>query len=326
MKNVCIVGFGKIAQNHVSALSATKSARLYAVCDIDPQRVKACQQTYGVVGYTDYEEVLKDRRIHAVHICTPHHLHYEMICQALAAGKRVVTEKPVTRTKEEFTRLLEIPEIGDVCVVLQNRLNSCVEALKALVDSGSLGSIKTAKAILTWKRTEAYYAEAAWRGRWETEGGGVLINQAVHILDLLTYLVGDVAAVRAVMANFSLEGAIEVEDTVTGYLKFQSGIHGLLFSSNAYGVSAPFDLELVFDRGKARYTDDALYVNGRLVATDQKATGEKAYWGVKHEKLIKNFYDEGSFFSVRNAENTMNTLFALYESAAQNGKEVEVSP
>lgn len=103
MKNVCIVGYGAIGPIHGMALEQTKQARLYGVCDIDPERRRLCREKYGAVEYADFDAVLADRAVDSVHICTPHWLHYEMIQKALAAGKDVVAEKPVTRTRQEWT-------------------------------------------------------------------------------------------------------------------------------------------------------------------------------------------------------------------------------
>ena len=108
MKNVCIVGYGSIGPVHANALKNADQARFYAVCDVDAEKRKVCRETYGVKEYDDFDKMLQDEDIDSVHICTPHYLHFEMIKKALAAGKDVVTEKPVTITKEEYAALLEL--------------------------------------------------------------------------------------------------------------------------------------------------------------------------------------------------------------------------
>ena len=132
MKNACIVGYGKIGPNHANAFEFIENAKFYAVCDVNEERIKKCQETYDVIGYTDFDEMLKDENIHSVHICTPHYLHFEMIVKALKAGKSVVSEKPVTMTKEEFELLKNTPGAENVCLIFQNRLNGCVVKLKEL--------------------------------------------------------------------------------------------------------------------------------------------------------------------------------------------------
>ncbi len=317
MKRVCIVGYGAIGPVHANALENVEHAKLYAVCDINAAKRALCKEKYNVLEYDDFDTMLQDAEIDTVHICTPHYLHFEMIKKALAAGKDVVVEKPVTMTKEEFNELQKLEGVERVCVVLQNRLNPCVQKLKEIIESGEYGAIKAAKGILTWHRDKAYYQSGAWRGRWATEGGGALINQAVHTLDYFCYLLGRVQGVKATMANYSLEDVIEVEDTVTAYLELENGVKGIFFATNAYSENSNPFFEVVFEKGIARYMDKKLWVNGMLLAEDEAASAGKAYWGNSHTSLLKNYYDEGKYFTVADTKATMKTVFAMYESAVQ---------
>lgn len=315
MRNVCIVGYGAIGPVHAKALEHVEHAKLYAVCDINEVRRTLCKEKYDVLEYDDFDTMLQDKDIDTVHICTPHYLHFEMVKKALEAGKDVVVEKPVTMTREEFKVLQELKGVERVCVVLQNRLNPCVQKLKKIIGSGELGAVKAAKGILTWHRDKAYYEKDAWRGKWETEGGGALINQAVHTLDYFCYLLGDVKSVKANMFNYSLDGVIEVEDTVTAYLELEEDVKGIFFATNSYVEnSAPF-FEVTFEKGTARYMDKKLWINGELLAEDKAASTGKAYWGNSHATLLKRYYDEGKYFTVEDAKVTMETVFAMYESA-----------
>ena len=285
MKNVCIVGYGKIGPNHANAFETIENAKLYAVCDINEEKIKKCRESFDVIGYTDFDKMLKDENIDSVHICTPHYLHYEMIVKALKAGKSVVCEKPVTMTKEQFEELKHIDGAENVCLVFQNRLNNCVVKLKEIIDSGEMGNIIAAKSILTWNRPAEYYLEDEWRGKWATEGGGVLINQAVHSLDLLGYLVSKFSSVKANMMNYSLEDVIEVEDTFVAHLGFKNGIKGFFLATNSYPVNSSMDIEIVFENGNARYVNDRLYINNEVVASDKIATAGKRYWGASHTEI-----------------------------------------
>ena len=315
MKKVCIVGYGAVGPVHAKALETVKTAKFYAVCDIDAKKREKCRETYDVKEYANFDEMLHDSDIDSVHICTPHYLHYEMIRKALAAGKDVVTEKPVTMTKDEYAALLDLDASGKVCVVLQNRLNPCVEKLRDLVQSGEFGSIKAVKAILTWHRDKAYYESGSWRGKWETEGGCLLINQAIHTLDLFHYVVGDILNVKANMFNYSLENVIEAEDTLVAYLQLVNDVKGIFFATNAYGVNSAPLFEVVFEKGVARYIDKQLWVDGQLLAEDARALVGKDYWGSGHARLIKRYYDEKKYFNVFDAKNTMETVFAMYDQA-----------
>ena len=324
MKNVCIVGYGAIGPNHANAVTQTKNARFYAVCDIDPEKIKLCQKKYDVKGYQDFSEMLTDKKIDSVHICTPHYLHFEMIMAALKAGKSVVAEKPVTMTKEQFDILLHTEGSDQVCLVFQNRLNPCAKMLKSIAKEGTLGKVICAKGIITWIRSKEYYLSGEWRGKWATEGGGVMINQAVHTLDMLSYVVGDIQSVKAMMSNFSLNDTIEVEDTASAFFRFANGATGIFFATNAYQTNPMPDIEVVFDRGTARYVENTLYIDGKPVCTDVAATGEKAYWGNSHVTLLQEYYDHGRYFTVHDAKNTMDVLFGMYESARERSREVRV--
>lgn len=321
MKNACIVGYGAIGPIHAAALSSLDSAKLYAVCDISPDALKNARGQYDVICYDDFDRMIEDKNIDSVHICTPHYLHWQMIKKALAAGKMVVCEKPVTMTAAEFDQLLATEGSNKVCVVMQNRLNPCVLKLKELIDANKYGKIKTAKAVITWCRNADYYASGAWRGKKATEGGGVLINQAVHTLDLLCHLIGEVASVRASSANLSLPH-LEIEDTISANLNFKDGTKALFFATNSYGSNPMPELELVFEQCSVEYRASRLYLNGTLIAEDISSTGEKAYWGIGHKELIRRFYDSGEHFSPQDIANTMYTMFSIYESANNKDKEV----
>ena len=325
MKNVCIVGYGAIGPLHAEALDETQNAQLYAVCDINPERIRLCQEKYEVKGYQYFAEMLTDQNIDSVHICTPHYLHFEMIMAALKAGKSVVVEKPVTMTKEQFDILLHTKGSDKICLVFQNRLNPCARMLKSIAKEQTLGQAICAKGIITWLRTREYYLSDSWRGKWATEGGGLMINQAVHTLDMLIYVMGDIQSLRATMANYSLTDTIEVEDTASAYFQFANGATGIFFATNAYKENDMPDIEVVFERGKARYVDNTLYIDNKPVCTDVAATGEKAYWGKGHVTLFQEYYDQGRYFTISDAKNTMYALFGMYESAREGSKEVFIS-
>lgn len=321
MKNACIVGYGSIGPIHAEAIKNTDGVNLYAVCDTDKTKIEKCREKYNVKGYNDFDKMLADTDITSVHICTPHHLHFDMIEKAVKAGKEVVAEKPVTRTKEEFELLKKMPGSEKVCLVFQNRYNPCVIKLKELMETGRFGKVLAVKGIMAWSRGKEYYESAAWRGKAATEGGGVLINQAVHTLDLMIYLAGKISSVKATAANYSLDNVIEVEDTVSAYMKFENGAKGILFATNAYGINNAPEIEIVFENKVVRYSDGKLMLDGIVAEEDAKPREGKSYWGCGHEALIKRYYNKNEYFSVSDGENTMNALFAIYESARENGTE-----
>lgn len=315
MKNVCIVGYGAIGPTHAKALEYVERARFYAVCDIDAKQRKKCTEKYAVKEFDDYNEVLRDENIHCVHICTPHYLHFGMIKKALAAGKEVVIEKPVTRTREEFETLLTLENADRICVVIQNRLNPCIQKLKDIVQSGTYGKVLGARGILTWSKDEAYYGSGKWRGKWETEGGCLLINQAIHTLDFFSYVVGGIESVKTDMFNYSLSDVIEAEDTLSAYLTFQTGARGVFFATNAYVQDSSPIFEVVFEKVTVRYIDKQLWLNGKIIEEDAGQAVGKSYWGSGHAQLIKQYYDEQKYFTLSDVRNTMETVFDMYQDA-----------
>lgn len=324
MHQVGIVGYGAIGPIHAKALENVENATLVAVCDTDKKALERCAEQYPVKQFLNYEDILNEESIDTLHICTPHFLHYEMTQKALNKGKAVVLEKPITMTREQFQLLRARPNANRVCVVLQNRYNRCVKAMKEIVCSKALGRPLAAKAFLTWKRDVEYYGSGSWRGKKETEGGGVLINQAIHTLDYFTYLVGSIQSVSASIANLSLQQNIEVEDTVVARMKFNNGAIGFLCATNGYYDNPAPYFEMTFENGILRYQDRKLYQNGVLLDEDEAVLQGKPYWGSSHAELMRQYYKEGKCVTIKDATETMECLFAIYQSAAECGKEVTV--
>ncbi len=321
MDKVCIVGYGAIGPVHAIGLERTAHAELYAICDCDRERLKKGLEKYpDAVTYESFDEMLLDAEIDAVHICTPHYLHFEMAKKAVLAGKKVVIEKPVTMLPEEFDELLELCKNSPnkVCIMLQNRFCNCVKRLKE--EAGRLGKLKGIFAALTWDRDMDYYAQDAWRGKLATEGGGVLINQAVHLLDMMMYIGGEAENVRASMSTKKLE--LEIEDTLDAFITFKNGARGCFYATNNYATNSPFRLEAVFENGTLRYEDKNLYLikEGNIEKLEGDGYGfcGKNYWGLGHEMVIDSFYGGGEYPTIFDAEITMKTMFAIYEEARKN--------
>ncbi len=321
MKNVCIVGYGSIGVIHEYALSCAKNARLYAVCDIDVDKLKSAPD--NLVKYSNFEQVLYDANIDCIHICTPHYLHFDMAKNALEHGKFVVLEKPAVMRKEELEKLLHLDGKENIAMVFQNRLNPCAVKLKKMINDGSLGRVISAKVVLTWHRDADYYARDYWRGKLSTEGGGVMINQAIHTLDLIGYVTGDFKSAKARIMNFSIP-EIEVEDTCCAYLKLENGVNCILFVTNAYGCDDNPEIEIVTEKSKILYSAEKLTVDGNVVEQDISPKIGKECWGSGHKKLIENLYDRNIYFGTDDIKNTMYALFAIYESAEKSGTEISI--
>lgn len=328
MKNGCVIGCGAISPMHAEGLLRTEYGQLAGVCDVLPERAQDMGKRYGVTVYPNFEEVLKDETIDVVHICSPHFLHAPMTKQALLAGKAVVLEKPVAISGRELDDLLAF--VGKhgyenrLSVMFQTRNNFCIREIRRLMkEDASLGKLRGISAHLTWKRDESYYASGDWRGTWEQEGGGVLINQAIHTIDLMLLLAGSVKRMIAGAYNRMIK-TIEVEDTADVSIEFESGIKGVFTATNGYSTTVPANIELDFEHAVLRYADQALYrideENIRVLCRDDHADSGKQCWGNGHAKAIDDFYcflqnEGGTHLPLSEAVPAMRFVFEVYRQA-----------
>jgi UDP-N-acetyl-2-amino-2-deoxyglucuronate dehydrogenase len=229
-----IVGCGIIAPFHAKAIADLPNARLVAVADPDPERAQQFANEFGGEGHTDVQEMLTRPDIDIVCVCVPSGLHAKVGVQAASAGKHVVVEKPIEVTLEAADRLIAACKSNGVelAVISQHRWDAGVRELKELVDSGRLGSLVLGDAIVKWYRTQQYYDSAGWRGTWSLDGGGALMNQGVHYVDLLQWVMGPVERVFA-RTRTSAHERIEVEDIAVAALSFTSGALGILECTTA---------------------------------------------------------------------------------------------
>lgn len=324
-----VIGCGLISKNHLKALKNVENAVCGAVCDIVKEKARTAGETYGVERvYEDYHDVLKDPDIHVVHICTPHHLHAGMAVEALEAGKHVLCEKPMALTVSDAERMIKArDESGkSLGICFQNRYNESSRYMKSLLDSGELGRVLGGRGQVTWDRKPEYYTNSPWRGRWATEGGGVLINQAIHTFDLLQWLSGPVEQVEAGIGTRRLKEAIEVEDTVDILMTGAGGKRILFYASNCYVKNAPVELEIICERGSVKMVGNVVVMekDGQTSTRDYSSGTVlgKDYWGSGHGFLIDDFYrcirKEQTFpVSGEEALASVKLLEAVYRSARE---------
>lgn len=327
MKRVGIVGCGSIAAVHAAALGAMENISLCAFADCKRERAeefnrKYCSQKARVYG--SLEEMLEKEKLDAVHVCTPHYLHAPMAEELLKKGISAFVEKPAAMKPDEFKRLREAAgcSAGRLGFCFQNRYNGTTCKIDELVKEGSLGEVRGMRAFVTWNRTREYYQESGWRGVWATEGGGALINQSVHTLDLILRWMGKPDAVDASMSNHHLKKVIEVEDTVEAFLEFPGQKRACFYATTAYTADAPVIMELECEKGRIFTEKDRVVVmehSGAIRTYDcpgGKAFG-KSYWGAGHGACIADFYrclETGESFQndVESVQNVMETMFAIY--------------
>lgn len=326
--NAAIIGCGAIHICHVDALRQTPNVVLRAVVDIDRDKGQALAALYGCDFYQDYQQMLCDKAIDVVHICTPHYLHKPMILAALAAGKQVFCEKPVAMNRREVDdiRQAENQAVGRVGVCYQNRLNPTSLALRQQLDQGALGRVLSINAQLTWSRTPSYYTNSDWRGQYATEGGSLLINQAIHTLDLMQWLGGGVSRLKGVVDCSLLENTIDNEDTAMATFEFTDGARGLFYASNNHTRDAPLQLEVHCEHGRWQLQDNSLWrITGsqrELVASDEASDGSnKSYWGIGHIQAVRQFYnairdgEQTTFIGIDEAAKSLQLVETIYRSS-----------
>jgi UDP-N-acetyl-2-amino-2-deoxyglucuronate dehydrogenase len=230
-----IVGCGTVAANHAKAYRAAPGAELVACCDPVPGKAAAFAARHGIEHAVGDVETLLDLGVDVVSVCTPHPMHEAVVLSAAARGVHVLCEKPIAVDLSSGIRMVEVCEAAGVTlgVVFQRRFWPAARRIRAAIDDGTVGTPVLGHASVLLHRDTGYYTADAWRGTWATDGGGVLMTQAIHHLDLLMWFMGDVEEVSARAATFAHAGAIEVEDTLVAGLRFAGGGLATLSASTA---------------------------------------------------------------------------------------------
>ena len=229
-----IVGCGMVADFHARAITAMRGGHLVGVCSRNYSNARRLADRHGCAAYTDYEAFLDDPRLDIVAVATPSGAHLGPVEKAARAGKHVICEKPLEVTLERIDRMIRICRENGVMLagIFQRRFLEATQQFKKAVDADRLGRISLADAYVKWYRTQEYYDSGNWRGTWKLDGGGALINQSIHTIDLLYYLAGDVEWVCG-FADRRLHERIETEDNAVAVLKFQNGALGVIQGSTA---------------------------------------------------------------------------------------------
>jgi len=229
-----IIGCGVIAPVHARCIADLPEAELVALCDVIPEKAQALAVDFPADVYQDASAVFKRDDVDVVAVLTPSGLHAQIGIEAARMGKHVLVEKPMDVTLEKADALIQACREGGVklCVVSQHRFDPAVVALKQAVEAGKLGRLNFGGSHTKWYRSQEYYDSGDWRGTWAMDGGGALINQSIHYVDLLQYVMGPVEEIHAYCATRAHE-RIEVEDIAVASIRFRSGAIGLLEGSTA---------------------------------------------------------------------------------------------
>jgi len=326
-----IVGTGMIGKYHAQAIRESAGAELIAVCRSNPGQTEAASKEYGVPCAPDYEALLARPDVDAVCIATPSGLHASQVIAAARAGKHVLVEKPMALSIGDADAMIAACAQADVRlgVALQRRTDPTFRAVRAAIEAGDLGNLVLGTTTVPYVRPQSYYDSAAWRGTWAQDGGGALMNQGIHLADLLLWFMGDVAEVDARAATLAHE--IEVEDCVTARLTFASGALGTLVATTAAAPGFPHRVEVYGTRGGLQIEgEDVVRWDGetpaRVVprgAAPAAAGAGAAPTGIKHEGHVRLVTDlvaaiaEGRAPIVSGGEGrrSLALVLAVYESA-----------
>jgi len=344
-----IIGVGMIADFHAKAIQAMDGGELHSIYGRRAEAVETMAAEYGVVGYSDLDAFLADPELEIVAIATPSGAHLEPAVAAAKAGKHVVCEKPLEITPERIDAMIAACDEAGVTLsgIFNRRFHPAMDAFKKAVEGGRFGRLTMCDAYVKWWRSQEYYDSGAWRGTWNLDGGGALMNQSIHLIDQLIYLAGDVAAVSASVACLAHEG-IEVEDTAVAILEFKSGARGVIQGSTACWSSTghPAEVHLCGDQGSVFLADEKFRVwdfaeaapeDEEIRATLMQGSETKGL-GANDPKAINftghklNFEDvvsairEGRAPRIdgHEARRAVALICAIYESARQGGARVEL--
>ncbi|MGE5611980.1 MAG: Gfo/Idh/MocA family protein [Bacillota bacterium] len=348
-----IVGCGSVGPTHAGALLRIEDAELVAVADIIPERAKALADKIGLKKvYNSDKELIADPEIDCVCFATPSGMHADHAIRAMRAGKHVIVEKPMEITLEACDRMIAAQrETGmKLSVISQHRFDAASKIVKDAIDSGKLGKIILADAQVKWWRKQEYYDSGDWRGTWALDGGGSLMNQGVHTVDVLQWLVGGVSQVF----GHTLTGAherIEVEDIAVAALKFNCGAIGTLTATTAAFPGAPVRIDIYGTEGSAIIEGDRLKAmvlkNGETYTAEQASRDaisvaqggtasvkdettqnalskdKKPGWGDAHRAEILDFIhaireDTQPLIDGPAARKPVEVILGLYESARTN--------
>jgi predicted dehydrogenase len=326
------VGAGIIGQVHAGALEGVENATLVAVADIREDAGRQLADKYGATWYPSFTDLLAQPDIDVVILGTPSGLHPEQTILAAQAGKSIITEKPMAITNDGASRMIEAVETAGVklAVIFQNRLTGDVYRAKRAIEQGLIGTPIVASASVFWHRTQEYYdANGGWRGTWALDGGGALINQSIHTIDVLQWLMGGVVSVQAQITTLTHD--IEAEDAASASVRFTSGAVGSILVTTSASKDHPTRVEVIGTKGRltlenneltvfegeGKVTDDLLSADDLVTIADWRADEGFGEGHRRQQRLIFNALAAGTPPPVpgREARKAVDVILGIYESA-----------
>ena len=327
-----IIGCGIIAESHAAAIAGCPDAELVAVSDIIPERAKSFAEKHGVgVAVSNNDDLLGLAEVDVVSVCTPSGVHGEVAIAAARAGKHILCEKPLEIKREAMAAMISAAKAAGVQLgaVYQRRVTPGIVRVKRALDAGQLGPLVLADASLKYHRSPEYYRSGDWRATWELDGGGALMNQGIHGIDLLQWLVGDIVSVSATVRT--LVHAIKVEDTAVATVEFANGAIGSIMGATSVYPELPTRFAIHGRDGSVIFGDHGIehWTVGRQNVTKEMAEEAGSEFVLSHRPFIDNMVQVARGEATvlvpgEEARKAVDVILAIYESG-RLGRPVRVA-
>lgn len=313
-----VLGLG-IGMAHAAGAAESANADLVAACDLDEARLAKFAGLYpDATLYTDVEDLFADPRVDIISICLPSAMHADFAVRAMEAGKHVLIEKPIDITPERARLIVEAQKRTGMTagVVHQNRFNLNMYPIKEAVESGKLGRLILGTFAVKWYREQSYYDRGGWRGTWEMDGGGSLMNQAVHTVDLMQWLMGDVESVTSTIGIMNHD--IKTEDMTASIIKFKSGATATFVSTTCAYPGLATDIQLYGSAGSIEADADKITL-WKMVADED---------GDEEDEILERYADGNRAAAKREPDKLYGHRHVVEDMilAVRDGRAPEVTP
>jgi predicted dehydrogenase len=343
-----IIGCGVIGPTHAEAIKSLPNAELVAVADVVPERAQKMAQKYQVRAYPSAAAMLEQESLDVVDVCVPSGLHGEIAIQVMRSGRHVIVEKPMEIKLDRIQEMLRVQqETGKkMAVISQHRFDEASQHIHGLVKENAFGRLVLGNAAIPWWRSQKYYDSGDWRGTWALDGGGILMNQSIHSIDVLQWLMGPVKSIHAY--TDTLVHQMETEDVAVAVLRFASGALGTITATTGAYPGVTTRIEICGDKGSAVIENDHLaylhlardddeevgpYGGGHKkqanVQVENTASDPAALQASTHAQQIADMIsaireDRDPALNGQSARHPVEIILGIYESA-RTGKEVVLS-
>jgi len=333
-----IIGCGVIAPSHADGYAKADEVEITWACDIVKEKAEKLAGKFKIPKVsTDFREVLADPELNCISICTDHASHSMIAVEAFKRGKHVICEKALSSTHQGLENMMDAHRKHKDLVfsgIFQNRYNKVYQLARKLISENTLGTLLKADLHVHCIRTDAYYEADEWRGTWAKEGGSLMINQAIHFVDILGWITGGVKYVSGTYANLTHQNSIETEDTAVAFLRFSNGALGTISATSSSLLNWDQSIYLNGTKGSLELRDgkilrielekkelaDAISSDIQKINDEAKVAGPgKTYYGPSHSCQIADFIDsirsgKEPFITGESARHAVDIVLGIYES------------